>query len=114
MVSPIAWSHYQVMLAPLFVLLVVRFTTVRTGAIFWVGLAAAYVLASLIWTPYGTITTVAHLRIPTRVESTSSPLANLAQYSQYVLVVTGALWYRRHGRFAVREPAEQLSTSGHL
>ena len=112
MVSPIAWSHYQVMLAPLFVLLVVRFTTIKTGAIFWVGLAGAYVLASLIWTPYGTITTVAHLRIPTHVESMSSSLATFAQYSQYILVVTGALWYRRHGRVTAAKPGDQLSTSG--
>ena len=114
MVSPIAWSHYQVMLAPLFVLLVVRFTTVKTEAIFWVGLAAAYVLASLIWTPYGTITTVAHLRIPTHVEVTPPTLANIAQYSQYILVVTGVVWYRRHGRVAALNSVEQLSTSGHL
>jgi hypothetical protein len=106
MVSPIAWSHYGVMLAPLFVLLIVRFTTVRTEAVFWLGLVVAYVLASLIWTPYGNLINVFHWRLPSFVGGNPYPLiTNLAQYSQYILVVTATLWYRRHGSVTASEPA---------
>jgi hypothetical protein len=47
MVSPIAWSHYQIMLAPLFVLMVVRVTSQGAAVSTWVGLALAFVLCSL-------------------------------------------------------------------
>jgi hypothetical protein len=99
MVSPIDWSHYQVMLAPLFVLLIVRFTTVRTETVFWVGLVVAYVLATLMWTPYGTLTDAIHLRLPSSTLANPHPLiTNIAQYSQYILIVMATMWYRRHGR----------------
>ena len=114
MVSPIDWSHYEVMLAPLFVLLIVRFTTERTEAIFWVALAAAFVLASLMWTPYGTLTDVVHLRIPTEAPGNPHPLiTDLAQYSQYVLVLTAMLWYRRHGGAAKLEEAPHPPAAVH-
>ncbi len=104
MVSPIDWSHYQVMLAPLFVLSIVRFTTTRTEAVFWVGLAAAFVLASLMWSPYGTLLDAIHLRIPSYVSGYPYPLiTNVAQYSQYILVITAAIWYRRHGNMTACE-----------
>jgi hypothetical protein len=47
MLSPLEWSHYQVMLAPLFVLLLVRFTQDGAELDEWAGLAVAFVLASL-------------------------------------------------------------------
>jgi hypothetical protein len=113
-VSAKNWSHYEVMLAPLFVLLIVRFTTERTEAIFWVALAAAFVLASLMWTPYGTLTDVVHFRIPTEAPGNPHPLiTNLAQYSQYVLVLTAMLWYRRHGGATELEEAPHPPAAVH-
>jgi hypothetical protein len=95
MVSPIAWSHYQVMLAPLFLLLLVRFGTegASPGAV--AGFIAAFVLASLMWQPFGTsIGALRHLidgsaqtpRVLLSVES-------IAQFAQYVLIITGVFWY---------------------
>ena len=55
MFSPLAWSHYQIMLAPLFVLLIVRFTTQGATMATWFGLALAFLLASLMLQPYGTV-----------------------------------------------------------
>jgi len=99
MASSIDWSHYQVMLAPLIVLLVVRFSTVRTHALYWFGLLVAFVLASLTWSPYGAITDALQLHFRSTYQTNPHPLvANIAQYSQYILIVTATLWYRRHGR----------------
>lgn len=112
-VSPIDWSHYQVMLAPLFVLLIVRFTTVRTEAVFWVGLVAAYVLASLMWTPYGTLTDAINLRLPSSTMANPHPLiTNIAQYSQYILIVTATMWYRRHGRATASQAGARTPVTG--
>jgi hypothetical protein len=104
MLSPLAWSHYQILLAPLFVLLVVRFTTEGAGVIAWAGLAAAFVLSSLMWEPYGTSISAVNTLFSTRPEPVAQQIADansvaaVAQYAQYVLVATGLWWYG--GRFA--------------
>jgi Glycosyltransferase family 87 len=107
MVSPIAWSHYQIMLAPLFVLLVVRFTTERADVGNWVGLGVAFVLASLIWSPYGTLTDALHLKFPTTFQANPHPLVTaVAEFAQYVLIVTALLWEASHRRRSAA-PAER-------
>jgi hypothetical protein len=94
MLSPIEWAHYEIMLAPLFVVLVVRF--VREGARWpiWLGLALAFVLASLIWEPYGSILDAVR-RALGHAEDTAqlTVLDGFAQFAQYVLVLTGVIWY---------------------
>jgi hypothetical protein len=108
LLSPIEWSHYQVMLAPLFVLLVVRFTRERADRREWAGLAAAFVLASLTWRPYDTPIDVVRVG-PHSLWGLSNVLftpftatvADVAQFGQYVLIVTGVIWYtRQRTRFA--------------
>jgi hypothetical protein len=105
MLSPIAWSHYQVMLAPLFVLLLVRFTHYGAEVGEWAGLAVAFGLASLLWLPYNTPLD------PTRQGIvTQTPFDNLvtdvAMFAQYALIVTGIIWYRsRRDDRAVAPPA---------
>ena len=111
MLSPIAWSHYQVMLAPLFFLLFLRF--VRDGATVgaWAGLILALVLASLIWQPYGSIVnalatvwqTAPRPREPTFLEGFS-------QFAQYLVVLTGVFWYVRH-RAAAGQPGKSTPSS---
>jgi hypothetical protein len=97
MVSPIAWSHYQIMLAPLFVLLVVRFTSQGAHIAAWAGVAVAYVLASLIWSPHGTLVDAVRLRLPSAFQANPHPLVTeLSQFAQYILIATGALWYAAH------------------
>ena len=92
MVSPLAWSHYQIMLAPLFVLLVVRFSTEGATLGTWLGLAIAFFLASLMLQPYGTVFGGQSLGSGAS-HSRFLLVAALAQLAQYVLVLTGVLWF---------------------
>jgi hypothetical protein len=102
MLSPLAWSHYQILLAPLFVLLLVRFT--REGAVFgaWAGLAVAFLLASLVWRPYGTVIGAIRGVVSNKVETQHEffAIASVAQFAQYVLVLTGIIWYGQRGQRA--------------
>ena len=102
MVSPIDWGHYQVMLAPLLVVLAVRMSREGASAGDWLGLALAFVLASLVWRPDGTLTgtvrsLLAHGRLPPDDPGSGAavPMEALGQCAQYVLIVTGLLWYAR-------------------
>ena len=95
MVSPIAWSHYQIMLAPLFVLLLVRFTTGGATVGAWSGLIVSFILASLMWQPFGT--SIGALRNvidgAAQTQRVIFSIASVAQFSQYILVLTGIVWY---------------------
>ncbi len=103
MTGPFEWPHYQVMLAPLFLLLLIVFTRGGASVGEWMGLAFAFILASLLLEPYGTVYgTLRHLF--TGVTETHNSLSGapeltlqegIAQYAQYVLLVTGVLWYAR-------------------
>lgn len=51
---------------------------------------------------FGTILDALELHLSTTLHLNSHPfITNIAQYAQYVLLVTGILWYRRHGREAL-------------
>jgi Glycosyltransferase family 87 len=95
MVSPIAWSHYQIMLAPLFMLLLVRFATEGASVGAWAGLLVAFVLASLMWQPFGSsIGAIRHLIDgAAQTQRALFEIADVAQFAQYVLVLTGIIWY---------------------
>lgn len=101
MVSPIGWSHYQIMLAPLFVLLLVRFSREGARAGAWAGLAVAFILASLMWQPYGTLLGAAKSVVAggTESERTLLTIEQFAQFAQYILILTGVLWYTTANRF---------------
>jgi hypothetical protein len=111
MISPLDWAHYQVLLAPLFVLLLVRFVNDGAGIGSWVGLATAFVLASLMWEPYGTLPGAirglfaAHRENSYDVRSVDS----LAQFAQYVLIITGLLWYAQTRAIRRRLPATRAA-----
>jgi hypothetical protein len=93
MLSALSWPHYQIVLAPLFLLLFVRLT--EDGAFGeWLGLVIAFVMASLIWAPFGNIVDGLTNR-PENVNTTNF-LQVYAQFAQYVLILTGTLWYARH------------------
>lgn len=104
MISPIAWSHYQIMLAPLFLLLLVRFSTEGATVGTWAGLLAAFLLASLMWQPYGSLVSAILGAAP------GSPPAlrqlgfveEIAQFAQYILIVTGVMWFLRRDAFSAR------------
>jgi Glycosyltransferase family 87 len=95
MVSPIAWSHYQIMLAPLFVLLFVGFVTNGATIGTWAGLVVSFVLASLMWQPFGTsVGALRHLVDgAAQTQRALFSIAAVAQFAQYVLVLTGIIWY---------------------
>ena len=109
MLSPLSWSHYQLMLAPLFVLLWFRFTTEGAGLGSWSALVVSFVLASLSWTPYGSVFDA--LATVTGGGSVPTPdvVDVFAQFAQYLLVLTGIWWYGQRPiaqRGAERPPAE--------
>jgi hypothetical protein len=95
MLSTVAWTHYQIMLAPLFLLLLFRFT--REGAMpsLWAGLLIAFLLASLIWQPYGSVVSAIRGIFSPAPWHEPTVLESVAQFSQYILVITGVLWYAR-------------------
>jgi hypothetical protein len=105
MVSPLSWSHYQLLLAPLFVLLLVRFTAQGAAPLYWIGLAIAFVLASLMWRPYGTIVDIPRLGFGTGIGLPSSGATRVAALAQYVLLLTGGFWYLRKQRQPAPRPA---------
>ena len=109
MLSPLAWTHYQIMLAPLFVLLVFRFTRDGAGFGAWAGLAVAFILASVMWQPYGTVIDAVRglVSVHRNTARGAEPVADLAQFAQYVLVIIGVLWYARARRAA--ESARSVS-----
>lgn len=97
MVSPIAWSHYQIMLAPLFVLLLVRFSREGAPGGAWAGLAAAFILCALMWQPFGTLISAIQGIVSGTPASEDELLQveEIAQFAQYVVLITGILWYTR-------------------
>jgi hypothetical protein len=104
MLSPLAWSHYQLLLAPLFLLLLVRFTTQGATVSAWAGLAVAFVLASLIWQPFGTSVGAVRGLFSAKTQTIHDLFAieAVAQFAQYLLVLTGVIWYTRVGHEAIR------------
>jgi hypothetical protein len=107
MLSGLAWTHYQIMLAPLFLLLLVRFTSDGADVGAWAGLAVAFLLASLMWEPYGTVVT----QLLGVSENVFKPgfLEEYAQFAQYVLVITGVIWYRQRRERTARDTAAASS-----
>jgi Glycosyltransferase family 87 len=104
MLSPLAWSHYQLLLAPLFLLLLVRFTTQGATVSAWAGLAVAFVLASLIWQPFGTSVGAVRGLFSSKTQTIHDlfGIEAVAQFAQYLLVLTGVIWYTRVGDEAIR------------
>jgi hypothetical protein len=106
MVSSFEWTHYQVMLGPLFVLLLFRFAREGGGIGPWLGLLVAFVLASLIWEPYGTLFGSIRRVLTGRTEPYNTLFGGpertfqegIAQFAQYVLLATGVLWYAARRR----------------
>ena len=105
MVTPFEWNHYQIMLAPLFFLLLFRFVREGAPVSAWSGLAVAFVLASLLWVPYGTIAGGARHLLSGVTEShvQLTFLAGISQFAQYVLIVTGVFWYIGRRRIVIQQ-----------
>jgi hypothetical protein len=109
MVSPLSWPHYQIMLAPLFLLVLVRLTEDGSPGE-WLGFVIAFVMASLMWEPYGNI--IDGLRNVQEHVHTTNFLQVYAQLAQYVLLLTGAFWYARRRYPLGRERGAAVDASG--
>jgi hypothetical protein len=98
MISPIAWSHYQLLLGPMLVLLLREF--VLSGASFplWSSLASSFALAELIWRPYGTLPGTLNELFTGRVETLGASFAvmSISQFAQYLLFLTALAWFTGH------------------
>jgi hypothetical protein len=93
MLSPVAWSHYQVLLLPMLLVLWVRF--LRHGAHWtrWAGLALAYALAQLVQQPLGSVPGGVLQALTGREESyvALTRVLAVAAFAQYVLLGTALL-----------------------
>jgi hypothetical protein len=95
MLSPIAWSHYQLFLAPMFLLLAYRFHAAGARWPFWAMLVFAFVLAELVQRPLGdTLPGALGYLLTGASESQSAFERTLAvsQFAQYFLLLTWFSW----------------------
>jgi hypothetical protein len=107
MLSPIAWSHYQILLAPMFLLLSYEYVTAGAGAVNWVISAAAYLLAELTLRPFGTLPGLVRTWLTGKPEPVSL-LFNILEFAalaQFVLLVAALIWFSRVPRLTHDERA---------
>jgi hypothetical protein len=98
MVSPMSWSHYQLLLAPMFVLLAYRFAAERAGWAWWLMLLFAYLLTALVQRPLATTVPGAVIGLLTgQAEEWQDTvrLLSLSQFAQYFLLLTAIGWFNR-------------------
>jgi hypothetical protein len=97
MLSPIAWSHYQILLAPMFLVLAYEYVTAGADLVDWAALAAAYALAELTLRPFGTAPGLLYHLLTGKAES--GVLANnvyaAAALAQFVLLAAAFIWFAR-------------------
>ena len=84
MVGPIAWAHYGLFMAPLFLLLVYQFWRYDAPRALWIGLALSFVLAELGWDP---LSSLAGMSMWQEVV-----VYSVGQFSQYFLLLTWIRW----------------------
>lgn len=86
MLGPIGWAGYQVLLAPLMLLLAYQFWAERAPVFLWVNLAAVFLLTMLVWDP---LESIAQTPVPLLVASYT-----LGQFAQYFLLLLWVQWLR--------------------
>ena len=91
MFSPLAWTHYQMFLAPMFLLLAYQIRG-RASPALWIGLGAALILAELIWRPLGTVTALLPGSASQSLQSMLG-LMTLSMVSQYLVLVVALVWF---------------------
>ena len=100
LISPIAWSHYQLLLAPMLVVLVCEFVRRGASLALWGSLAASFALTELVWRPYGTLPGTVNRHLADKPETPEALFAvmSVAQFAQYLLFFTAVLWFATHQR----------------
>ena len=86
MVGPIEWATYQLLFAPLMLLLAYQFWAERAPTRLWAYLVAAFLMTELVWDP---LESLAGISVPVLVFSYS-----LGQFAQYLLVLLWFQWLR--------------------
>lgn len=84
MLGPIEWATYQLLFAPLMLLLAYQFWAEGAPRRLWVFLLVAYLMTDLVWDPLETLA-----RTPLVILVVSYLLG---QFAQYVLLLTWARW----------------------
>ena len=104
MVSPIAWSHYQILLLPMFVLLAAEFALRGASMIQWLSVAAAYLLAELAWRPLGTLVGAFRYLVNGQRENIQNMyhVMAVAEFAQYVLLIAALIWFASQRRQAAK------------
>ena len=86
MLGPIGWAVYQVLLAPLMLLLAYQFWADRAPLFLWLNLGGVFLLTMLVWDP---LESLAQTPVPVLVVSYS-----LGQFAQYFLLLLWVQWTR--------------------
>jgi Glycosyltransferase family 87 len=86
MIGPVEWASYQLVFAPLMLLLAYQFWTARAPFRFWVYLAAAFLMTDLVWDP---LESLAGAPVLVLVISYSA-----GQFVQYFLILIWVQWVR--------------------
>jgi glycosyl transferase family 87 len=86
MLGPIEWAQYQLLFAPLMLLLAYQFWADRAPIFLWVNLAVVFLLTMLVWDP---LESLAGAPVVVLVVSYS-----LGQFAQYFLLLLWVQWLR--------------------
>ena len=103
LIGPIAWSHYQLLLAPAMLLIAYGFWRERAPALRWVVLLLVFVLCELVWDP---LESLARTPVPVIVVSYT-----VGQFAQYFLLLAWAWWLRSRLAGAQTIPSSQRASS---
>jgi hypothetical protein len=107
MLGAIAWPHYGVLQAPLFLLLTLQLARRHAPASFWALLVLAYALVQLVVPPVGTA--AGHVSVavsgakPTRLEVVRDQ--TLSQLGQYFLLLAALAWFQRERGIRLSAPS---------
>jgi hypothetical protein len=86
MIGPIEWASYQLLFAPLLLLLAYQFRAERAPVRLWIYLAAAFVMTEMVWDPFESL---AGAPVVVLVVSYS-----IGQFAQYALILLWFWWLR--------------------
>lgn len=86
MLGPIGWAHYQVLLAPLMLLLAYQFWAERAPVFLWFNLGAVFLMTMLIWDPLESL-----LNVPVALLVVTY---TIGQFAQYFLLLLWFQWMR--------------------
>jgi hypothetical protein len=84
MIGPIEWASYQLLFAPLLLLLAYQFRAERAPVRMWFYLAAAFVMTEMVWDPFESL---AGAPVVVLVVSYS-----IGQFAQYALILLWLWW----------------------